>query len=62
MPDIATLIRYAEVCARLAGIRRKAHPDWDEALERTLKDLEALRDSWDLWKFAALILGTLAAA
>lgn len=52
---------YALLMARLSGKRDHLGADFDTVVQRTLSDLEKLRDSWGMGKFIALVLGTLAA-
>src|SRR3546814_554843 len=52
---------YALLSARLAGKRDTLGKGLDTIAENTQKELAELRDAWGLGKFAALVLGTLAA-
>jgi hypothetical protein len=53
---------YGYLSAKLAGARRTLHPGWQTAVTNTVAQLDALKDSWDWKRFAALVAGTLAAA
>src|SRR3546814_135317 len=52
---------YALLSARLAGKRDTLGKGLDTIAENTQKELATLRDAWGMGKFAALVLGTLAA-
>lgn len=52
---------YALLSARLTGKRDILGKGVDDIADKTQKELEQLRDAWGIGKFAALVLGTLAA-
>jgi len=56
------IAHYALLTARLKGKRQILGKGLDRIAEETQKELEELRDSWNMAKFACLVLGTLSAA
>lgn len=56
------IAHYALLTARLKGKRQILGKGLDRIAEETQTELEELRDSWTMGKFACLVLGTLSAA